>query len=64
MTTTETAARIRQQLAALKPNELTYIGALQVARDSNKRTKLYVIRGKRLNLDQAVHYITTRKTGE
>ena len=52
------ATRIRRQLEALKPNDLTLVGTLQVARDANKRTRLYIIKGKRFNLDQAVDYIT------
>lgn len=61
MTTSEVTARIRTQLKQLKPNELTYISTLQVARDANRRQRLFIIRGKRLDLEQAVFYITTQK---
>jgi hypothetical protein len=58
---TPVQARIRKQLKAIAPNELTYIGPLQVARDANKRAYMFIVKNRRMNLDQCVNYIVNQQ---
>ncbi len=58
---TPVMARIRKALKALAPNELAYISNLQVARDANKRAYVFVIKGRRMDIDTAVQYIVGQK---
>ena len=58
------ATRIRQQLEALKPQEMTLVNGLTVTRDTNRKQRLYIIGWHKMNLDQATDYISKRKKGE
>ena len=58
------ATRIRQQLEALKPQEMTLVNGLTVTRDTNRKQRLYIIGWRKMDLDQATDYISKRKKGE
>jgi len=58
------ATRIRRQLEALKPQEMTLVNGLTVTRDTNRKQRLYIIGWRKMDLDQATDYISKRKKGE